>query len=463
MVEKMLTTKLWRVQVLIAGISSALLLVYEALFRTLNPQGLLSSNLVPTVPYLFQVFSSDDLLQTTQIQELSNFGPLGLWYLHIQPPIFDALRYVLVLPEVLMDKQPITSELVDLRLYVLYAIVFGLLNAVLFTWAYRLLASWKWALVITVLWSLYPGNLQMATLLDSTYLSMYFITLCFYFLYMFLRNRTHGYLTAFLAAVLLASYTRTLFQFQFLILMLIALIFFWRMLKGHRRGVLVAVDVVLVLLLFALPLKQYALFGSFSTTTFAGPHRIGMLFYDPPEAEWRAVEYPQRIWDNGRVFRSYPNLEDIVVESYQKERLADQYLKQHPVESVKGLVRSVGVNWNTGMYPTSEYFPNQLAQGVPWRAPMDWLLSGWRYIALVLGAIAVIWWQLGTAGFWRRMRRYGWLVGFYLLQLATLSLANRDDWTEVNRLKIFIEIPAWLAVAYATWLVATRRSRKVPA
>ena len=61
------------------------------------------------------------------------------------------------------------------------------------------------------------------------------------------------------------------------------------------------------------------------------------------------------------------------------------------------------------------------------------------------------------------MRRYGWLVGFYLLQLATLSLANRDDWTEVNRLKIFIEIPAWLAVAYATWLVATRRSRKVPA
>ena len=185
---------LLRPAVLIGIISAAALMVYEGVFRYLRPEALFSSNQVKTVPYLFQVFASDDLMQTVKIQELSNFGPMGLWYFHIYPPLHQAVLYVLALPNVLTN-QPVSSEVVDLRLYFVYAIIFGLLNAIIFVWVRDLTRSTRLGLVVVVLWSIYPGNLQMATLVDGTYLSLYLTTLTFYFLYRFLRTRHAKYLT----------------------------------------------------------------------------------------------------------------------------------------------------------------------------------------------------------------------------------------------------------------------------
>jgi hypothetical protein len=212
--------------VLIALVSTAALLVYEGIFRKLQPDALFSSNQVKTIPYLFQNYASDDMLQTVKIADLVNFGPLGFWYFHIQPPLHQAILYVLALPEVFRSA-PITSEIVDLRMYVFYTIVYGLINALIFIWARDLTHSTRLSLIVAVLWAIYPGNIQMATLLDGTYLSLYLITLTLYLLYRFLKTRTPKYLTLFLLVLTVTSYARTIFQIHVVLILVVAIGCFW--------------------------------------------------------------------------------------------------------------------------------------------------------------------------------------------------------------------------------------------
>jgi hypothetical protein len=456
-------SKLWIFRHAVIGIgvfSTLALLLAEYLFRAINPTALFSSNQVKTVPYLFQVFASDDLMQTVKIQDLVNFGPSAFWYFHIQPPLHQAIVYALALPEALTES-PITSETVDMRLYVFHAVIFGLLNALIYLWARDLLRSGKWALVIVIIWSIYPGNLQMATLLDGTYLSLYLITLTFYFLYRFLKTRMSRYITFFLIALALASYTRSIFQIHIMVVLVVAVICFWWIQKDPRRWGRMVIDVLLVLLMIALPVKAYLMFGSFSTTTYGGYHRTGMLWYDPTVEAYNAIPVPAHITANAEVFKSSNNLPVIAEDNYKREQLANEWLKDHPLsETLSVLKRSADLNFQTALLPTSSYFENNFAQGAPWRAPMDWLLSGYLYLLIELAALVVIAVKRGAAGSWRLLRRYGWLIALYLMVAGTIALQNRNDWSEANRLKIFLEIPAWLAIAYAVRLVTTRKKSR---
>ncbi|MBK9738958.1 MAG: hypothetical protein IPO93_05510 [Actinobacteria bacterium] len=455
---------LTRPSVAIGWISTLALLVAEAAFRMLRPEELFSSNLVKTVPYLFQVFASDDLLQTVKIADLVSFGPLGLWYFHIQPPVHQAILYALALPEALTDS-PITSEIVDLRLYVVYAVIYGLLNALVFMWARDLTRSTRLSLIVVVLWAIYPGNLQMATLLDGTYLSLYLITLTLYLLYRFLRTHEARYTTLFLLVLTVTTYTRTIFQIHVVVILFVAVGCFWWMQKGTRRGALMVVDVALVLLMLALPVKQFIMYSSFSTTTFGGYHRTGMLFYDPPEDLYYSVEVPDNVSRNSSVFKSDNNVPEIAADNYIREQLANRWLASHPIgETLSTLKRSLDLDFQMAMQPTSEYFPNNFAQGVPWRAPMDRVLSGYLYVILALGVILGIFGMKGPRGSWLLLRRYGWLIALYLMIAGTIGLQNRNDWSEANRLKVFLEIPVWLAATYFVHLVGVRlHERKAPA
>ena len=445
-----------RPSVMIGWISTLSLLAAEAIFRTLRPELLFSSNLVKTTPYLFQVFASDDLLQTVKIADLVKFGPLGLWYFHIQPPLHQALIYALALPEVIHDA-PITSEIVDLRLYVVYTVVYGLLNALVFIWARDLTRSTRLSIIVMVLWAIYPGNLQMATLLDGTYLSLYLITLTFYLLYRFLRTHQAKYATLFILALTITSYARTIFQIHVVVILVVAVVCFWWLEKGTRRGWLMAVDVLLIAVMVALPIKQYVMFSSFTTTTFGGYHRTGMLFYDPPEDLYYSVQVPENVARNAEVFKSDNNLPVIAADNYIREKLANEWLLSHPLsETLSTLKRSLDLNFQTAMAPTSEYFPNNFAQGVPWRAPMDKVLSGYLYVLLALAVILGIFVLKGPRGSWLLLRRYGWLIALYLMVAGTIGLQNRDDWSEANRLKIFLEIPVWLAATYFVHLIGVR-------
>jgi hypothetical protein len=298
---------LLRPSLLVGVVSSLLLLGYEWWFRTFRPEFLASSNQVKTVPYLFQNYASDDLLQTVKIADLVSFGPLGLWYFHVQPPLHQALLYVLALPEALSGAV-ITSEIVDLRLYVVYGVIYGMLNALVFMWLRDLTGNLKVTWIFTVLWAIYPGNIAMATLLDGTYLSLYLITLMLYLAYRFLKTRQSRYITWWLIALVITSYTRTIFQIHFMAIIVIALVCFWWMQKDRRRIGRMVIDVLLILVILALPVQRYLMWGSFSTTSFGGFHRTGMLFYDPSPEAYEAIPIPEHIQRNAEVFQSDNNI-----------------------------------------------------------------------------------------------------------------------------------------------------------
>lgn len=442
--------------VLISLVSTAILLAYEAFFRTLQPDSLFSSNQVETIPYLFQNYASDDLLQTVKIADLASFGPLGFWYFHIQPPLHQVILYILALPEILRNIS-ITSEIVDLRMYVFYTIVYGLINALIFIWAKDLTKSTRLSLLVVVLWAIYPGNIQMATLLDGTYLSLYLITLTLYLLYRFLKTRTPKYLTLFLLALTITSYARTIFQIHVVLILVVAIGCFWWMQKDRRQVGLVVLDVLLVVVMVALPVKQYLMFSSFSTTTFGGYHRTGMLFYDPPEELYYAVQVPENIIRNAEVFKSDNNVPIIAADNYIREQLANDWLKTHPIsETAQTLLKSLDLDFQKAMAPTSEYGTNSLAQAVPWRGPMDNLLSGYLYVFLAVASIIGIFVLRGGHATWGLLRRYGWLIALYIMIALTIGLQNRMDWSEANRLKAFLEIPVWLAATYLVHLIGVR-------
>jgi len=445
-----------RPTVVISLASTAALLLYEILFRYLRPEDLFSSNQVKTVPYLFQTFASDDLMQTVKIQELSNFGPMGLWYFHIYPPLHQALLYVLALPNILTN-QPVSSEVVDLRLYVVYAIIFGLLNATIFMWVRDITRSTRLGLIVVVLWSIYPGNLQMATLVDGTYLSLYLTTLTFYFLYRFLRTRHAKYLTYWLISVAVTTYARPLFQWQLIIPVVLVVGLFMYLSRRTSRGWLIVVDVLMVCLIVALPVKSYLMWGSLSTTTYAGFHRTGMLYYDPSKEMYDAVQVPPQALANAEVFKSAYNLPLMVTDNYAREQLANEWIASHSLTDLTSvLAKSFNTNFQNALIPTSEYFPNQLSQDLPWRALMDRIMSGYLYLFLGIGSVVAIFALRGLQGSVGLLRRYGWLIGYYLMLAGTIALQNRNEWTEASRLKIFIEIPVWIAAAYLVHLIGVR-------
>jgi hypothetical protein len=447
---------LLRPATLVGVLSTVGLLVYEILFRYLRPDELFSSNQVKTVPYLFQVFASDDLTQTVKIQDLANFGPMGLWYFHIYPPLHQALLYVLALPNILTG-QPVTSEVVDLRLYVVYTVLFGLLSALVYSWVRDLTGSTKLGVITALLWSIYPGNIHMATLLDGTYLSLYLMTLTFYFLYRFLRTRHAKYLTYWLISVAVTTYARPLFQWQIIIPVVLILGVFIYLSRKSTRPLLVVVDVLMVALILALPVKSYVMWGSLSTTTYAGFHRTGMLYYDPPKELYEAVKVPESALANAEVFKSSYNLPILVTDNVARESLANQWIKSHSLSELASvLTKSFNTNFENAILPTSEYFPNHLSQDLPWRSLMDRVLSGYLYLFLGTATVIAIFAMQGRRGSAAILRRYGWLIAYYLMVAGTISLQNRNEWTEANRLKIFIEIPVWVAAAYLMHLIGVR-------
>lgn len=91
---------------------------------------------------------------------------------------------------------------------------------------------------------------------------------------------------------------------------------------------------------------------------------------------------------------------------------------------------------------------------------MDRVLSGYLYLFLGIGTVIAIFALRGLRGSLAILRRYGWLIGYYLMLAGTISLQNRNEWTEASRLKIFIEIPVWVAAAYLVHLVGLRMQKR---
>jgi len=124
--------------------------------------------------------------------------------------------------------------------------------------------------------------------------------------------------------------------------------------------------------------------------------------------------------------------------------------------------------------PSSEYVENLIVAEIPLKGVYDWVFSGWRYLPILVGAIAILWWSRGVRGMGGLARRYGRFFGFYALIAAPVLWSNRfipgeeqlgPVWTDAIRLKMFLEVPMVALVAYSLWLlpglIRTRAQQRV--
>ena len=450
----------WLSPILVAVVSAGTLHMVERTVRLVAPQILPEG-------YRFQDWTSNWLMQTMGLEEMLPFGPKALFYDHIYPPLLDGIRYVLTFPETGAGL-PASPIAVDFRLYSIYAVCFGLVNCVLFIWVRNLTQSGWWALVTTIVWALVPGYIMTMTLLDPSPLAMLFISSSLYFLFMFLKYRNAWWSPAFFLLFLLASLTRSVTQPHVLAALAVATIVFF-FIARRRRWIPLIINVALVALMCVIPIKQYVMYATYDTTTFAGYHRVGMLWIDPRTVP--DVRYPQHIVDNALAFSTRYNTQETVKDNYRLSAAANSFLIHHPLESLVRLGKSLSVTLPEIARPSSMYTENYLVERLPWRAPFDWLFSGWRYGLMVIASAAVIVWRRGWRGSGLLIRRYGWFAVVYALIAAPILLSNRytpgqEDlgplWTDAIRQKVFLEIPVIAVMSYALWVLSRRLFHRVP-
>jgi len=463
--------------ILVAVVSAGALQLVVQNFRQANEA---------TLPdgYRIQDWPSNWLMQTLGLEDLIPFGPMAFWYSHVYPPLQDMIRYVFTFPET-WSGQDISPEAVDMRLYVLYALCFGLVNAMLYVWVRSLTRSGWWSLGVTVVWAVHPGYITVMTLLDPSPLAMVFITLTLLFLFLFLRYRHLGYATGFFAALVFASLARTVTQTHVLAVVVVALVAFW-FIAAKRTWWLMALNIALVALLFVMPIRMQVLYATWDVTSYGGYHRAGPLWIDPrtvpqpvpesvmeqyqayelaranaedpaqlaqmtpeeirqaqaefaqAEALWQqqraaysdvdfatARAYPDRIEQNALKFSSRFNTREQVLDNFRLGAAANEFLFSQPVESAQRLAQSLAITVPEAFRPASEYTQNYLVEDLPWRGVWDWLFSSWRYVLLIAGAAAVIMWTRGWQGTRRLVVKYGWFAVFYALLALPIMFSNR--------------------------------------
>lgn len=86
--------------------------------------------------FYFQTWPSDSLLQTVTIHSIRGTGLLSFWYLHVQPLLYDFIRYLLSFRSV---GQPYVLDGTNLdgRIYLFYCLIYGSFNQLIYLWLHQ--------------------------------------------------------------------------------------------------------------------------------------------------------------------------------------------------------------------------------------------------------------------------------------------------------------------------------------
>jgi hypothetical protein len=380
-----------------------------------------------TGEYMMQVVSAADL-------KIEPFR--SLFYLHIQPPLLDALRALIVRRHMRLDGLALLDA-VDRDLYVAWAIAAGLLVAALHRWLHQLVGP-RAAFLGTVLFIAHPAFLFYATFLDGTFVSGAGVTWATYELWRLSRGEgSPGRLALGLSLLFL---TRSIVQWPFLLVLAASL---WLLRIDRRRALRAVVPLALVMAVYVG--KQYALFGVTITSTF-GPDSFckGLSAYCqgttpvplpelPPlsaASVLRRIEKP-----NGEY--NWNQLAFLRRSFSQMEEYRALVRRTPPGELVRLVSHSVGF-W---LKPSSRHSPHLLVDGIPWRGAYDAAFSGASLILLLVGSAGFAAWTSGPS--WATLRR---LLGLALpcLYVATTSVVFESG--ENMRYKFFVEPVIWVLV-----------------
>jgi hypothetical protein len=86
--------------------------------------------------FYFQNLTSDAMMQTLPVVLLKNQPITGLYFLHIQPPLLDAIRTLLAIVSP-YNQNPGLLRFVDTGMYFIWMLFFGALNTIIYAWVAR--------------------------------------------------------------------------------------------------------------------------------------------------------------------------------------------------------------------------------------------------------------------------------------------------------------------------------------
>ena len=446
----------WRAPLLAGVLGAVVLAVFQSIVRITRAGDLFGG-------YRFQAWSSEEFMQEVRINDLLEVGPIGLWYLHVQPPMLETLRLLLAMPEYVSGRN-LSAQGIDERMYALYILFYGVLIAVTYAWVRSLTGSTRWATVGAVVIGAYPGTIAMATLLDGTFPSAVLTTIMLYLLYLALRFRSNKLLNWWLLSLLLLSWTRTIFQLQILILVPVVVWLIYRYRIIRSGPVALVTSIVLVGSLFLLPAKQYALYETTATTSFAGNHQIEVVSYRPTPEELAAVEVPPRILENAEKFVSGFNSPENVATNYILTQVGNAYYLRDPFQVVKNLIWGMQMNITQSLRFTHDYSiigagpANIAADALPWTPPSSPVLGATFYISVLLATVILLVYSFGVRGVLDRARWYAAFLFVIATTMITFLLANRYDWSEADRLK-YVLVP-FFAIMFVSSLAWARQHRR---
>ena len=460
------------------SLSAAALIFFEVVNWVFFPKKLVRG-------LYFESNSSEDMMQTLSLKVLVESPREALFYLHYQPPGFDIVRLVLAIPELIAGVSPSVRS-VDIRLYLFYALLYGCLNGIIFYWSHYLTRSLVVATLTTLAWAMYPGNLFMATYLDSMYLSAFLFAVIFHFWFLSISVKRLKWVLGAGVSLLLFSLVRTSFQPVLMpLLILLAVAVLIRYVPRDSRKRLLGAAIILSAIALALPLKQVLLFGTPSTSTTSGHHLLGMIRYSPSQSEKASIEVPRRIEYNGHRFENkYNNFQELAT-NYRYSKVFFKTFFTDPTRALSNSLVTARRSIIRGASATHTYQPNALVDQLPWSRICESLFSGLSYAVLVFIGLTflVVFIRPNKSPNWSNVLVKNLPPVFLFAMVAavvvfgsmryTTSAAMGEPfgwtdgftWTESNRLKFLLEVvllpPAFLGIFRSNQVLAHFCTRNI--
>jgi len=389
-------------------------------------------------------YSSDALMQTIPLDILSSDPLLSIYYIHIQPPMLDTVR---ALVSLIPHNSPNLHASVDQHMVRLWLLASGWITGLIFIWIVKLTESKLYAFLAIIIWTAYPATLSMISLLDSTLLSALFSTWLIYESWKLLRGV--GSVTKFAFAAMLCFLTRTIFQWYFFPVFIAFLI----LSRSKPQDQIKAVVLFGIVVGFFI-IKQYALYGVITTTTFSGEHKTGLLWIEKANPSggqvWKGesvgLAYKQfletnsatiklRYPDGAKQFSGGYNTEEQWRLNYIHTKVANEFCVEDIHRCLNRIAKSLSQNW-------SEYWVeswdsrNAIVQSAFWPKYYYRVVHNYREILLLLFIVALVSDRLLEKQNIVRVCGLCVIPG-YILVISLLG--NRYDWYEGGRLKYILE------------------------
>ena len=400
--------------------------------------------------FYFQEWSSETMMAAVPLKDLQNKPLETLAHVHTKPPGFAAIRAVFV--NLWGDKDSLVAlRHVDFLIYQLYAVLYSIMGAVAFLWL-RKTTNFSIALVGSFALLIHPAMLLYVTLLDSNFLTA-FLVFVFYYLIWKVKNKEKVSAVALILATLALFFTRSVFQYPFILVVGISLY-----LMGLRKKALGGIMLVSVAIVTLFGIQHQRTVGTISTSSFTGLN-LNRSVGNPDFIDYWSIDIDYQPQDESlpksltrtRKTDGSPNYNHIQYLQYNQALTEDfktYFFAMSPVDLLKSYWENVTIYFQpSNIYHTE----HAIADRVVWRQFYERVFSApiFPILLILFGAYAgkkVV-----------REKDYRPALGFVLPILYIFAITVLFEKGENMRFKFFIEPLLFIFIVGQLYEIVTRK------